>query len=255
MKIASLVEATTVNAVAKVTLEFFRAAEELAEPRHSAYGSLITFSRAAIDKPDNEFIAAARAAGIEIDVIPERGPFDLSVIAALKRIIDQRQPDIVITSSIKSHFVMWRSKLWKQYPWVAFHHGYTNTDAKMRVYNRFDRWSLPRADLVITVCQEFAAELATLNRIPREKIRVQHNPIRPRDGASDVQTESLRNKLGIQNQKVILSVGRLSAEKAHADLVRAFASLSTTNCKLVIVGDGPEKQNLQSLAMDGAYVG
>ena len=153
MRVVSVVEATTVNAVAKITLEFFRTARELAETMSDAptiEGSIVTFDRGS---SENEFIQSARASGIDIDVIPERGRFDLGVIPALKTIVERRQPDIVVTQSVKSHFLMWRSRLWKQIPWVAYHHGYTTTDSRMRLYNRFDRWSLPKADLVMTVCE------------------------------------------------------------------------------------------------------
>ena len=110
-----------------------------------------------------------QAAGIEIDVIPERRRFDLSVIPALKEIIEQRQPDVVVTNSVKSHFLMWRSRLSKKYQWVAYHHGYTTTDQKMRLYNRFDRWSLPKAHLVLTVCDAFARELNAVAKVPRKE--------------------------------------------------------------------------------------
>ena len=112
-------------------------------------------------------------------MIPERRRFDLTVVSALREIVKQRQPDLVITHSVKSHFLMWRSRQWKQYPWIAFHHGYTTTDRKMRVYNRFDRWSLPKADLVVTVCNAFALELSAIAGVAPERIRVKHNSIRP----------------------------------------------------------------------------
>jgi len=255
MKIVSVVEATTMNAVAKIVLEFHRTAREIGDtfddlPRIE--GSLITFDRGSDHQQGaNEFVEATQAAGIEIDVIPERRRFDLAVVSALEEIVRQRQPDLVITHSVKSHFLMWRSRLWKQYPWVAFHHGYTTTDRKMRIYNRFDRWSLPKADLVITVCNAFALELSSVARVAPERIRVRHNSIRlvSQPAAEDVR--ALRERLGIvENEAVILSVGRLSKEKAHADLIKAFKQLCTTNpdlnCKLVIVGDGPERERLES---------
>jgi len=255
MKIVSVVEATTMNAVAKIVLEFHRTAHEIGEasgdlPRIE--GSLITFDRGSDHQPGpNEFVEATQAAGIEIDVIPERRRFDLAVVSALKEIVRQRQPDLVITHSVKSHFLMWRSRLWKQCPWIAFHHGYTTTDRKMRVYNRFDRWSLPKADLVITVCNAFALELSNVARVAPERIRVRHNSIRPVSEPAAEDVRALRERLGIvENEAVILSVGRLSKEKAHADLVKAFKQLCTTNpdlnCKLVIVGDGPEREPLES---------
>lgn len=250
MRIVSIVEATTVNAVAKITLEFFRAARELTETSlevPAVAGSIVTFDR---DSSENEFIQSVRAAGIPIDVIPERRRFDLGVVPALKSIIEQRQPDIVITQSIKSHFLMWRSHLWKKIPWVAYHHGYTATDSKMRLYNRFDRWSLPKADLVMTVCEAFAQELVSINKVPREKIRVQHNPIRHGPKANPNDVKAMRARWGIaDHERVILSVGRLSKEKAQVDLILAFQHLRGTNSayKLVIVGDGPERANLEGV--------
>src|SRR5215831_399352 len=159
MKILSVVEATNINAVAKLVLQFYQTARALTRT-HSDFpmveGSVVTFDRTGGAQAPNEFISAVRAAGIELDVIPERRRFDLSVMPALKNISAKRVPDIIITNSVKSHFLVWRSRLWQKYPWVAFHHGYTSTDRKMRLYNRFDRFSLPKADLVITVCEAFA---------------------------------------------------------------------------------------------------
>ena len=251
MRILSVVEATTVNAVAKITLEFFRAAREITGAnldRPIIDGSIVTFAR---DSSENEFIQTARVAGIPIDAIPERGRFDLSVLPALKSIVEQRQPDIVITQSVKSHFLMWRSRLGKKIPWIAYHHGYTSTDSRMRLYNRFDRWSLPKSDLVMTVCEAFADELAIVNEVPREKIRVQHNPIRPGPKADPAAVKALHDRLGIaDHERVILSVGRLSKEKAQADLILAFQQLARTGAdyKLVIVGDGPERAKLEATA-------
>lgn len=249
MRIVSVVEATTVNAVAKITLEFFRTAREMTEMNLDGPiidGSIITFDR---DSSENEFIQTARAAGIRIDVIPERGRFDLGVLPSLKSIIEQHHPDIIITQSVKSHFLIWRSRLWKKTPWIAYHHGYTTTDSTMRLYNRFDRWSLPKADLVITVCEAFAQELASVSKVPRERIRVQHNPIRPGPKGNPLDVKAVRVRWGIaDHERVILSIGRLSKEKAHADLILAFQQLCEANAdyKLVIVGDGPERANLEA---------
>jgi len=253
MRILSVVEATTVNAVAKITLEFFRTAREVTDinlDRPIIEGSIVTFAR---ESSENEFIQTVRAAGIPIDIISERGRFDLGVLPALRSIIEQRQPDIVITQSVKSHFLMWRSRLWKKIPWIAYHHGYTSTDSRMRLYNRFDRWSLPKADLVMTVCEAFAQELVSVDKVPREKIRVQHNPIRPGPRSNPEAVKALREHWGLTDQeRVILSVGRLSKEKAHADLILAFQRLCGTRAdyKLVIVGEGPERASLEATAAD-----
>lgn len=255
IKILSLVEATTVNAVAKNVLEFHRAARELCErspdcPTIAAH--LVTFERKhdAAQAP-NEFITAARELQFEVEIIPERRRFDLRTLAALKQVVDLQRPDIVVTHSVKSHFLLWRSQLWREYPWVAFHHGYTTTDLKMRAYNWLDRFSLPKADQLITVCHAFARELASSAGVPLEKILVRHNSIRPQPKVTPVEVQSLKTRLGIaSDERVVLTVGRLSREKAQIDLLAAHKHLGDTNhdisCRLIIVGDGPERGRLEA---------
>jgi glycosyltransferase involved in cell wall biosynthesis len=122
----------------------------------------------------------------------------------------------------------------------------------MLLYNRLDRWSLPRADRVVTVCEAFAKELVSMG-VPRARIHVQHNSIRSELAVSGRGTHVLRRKLGLnEDERMILAVGRLSKEKAQIDLLRAFRKLSDThaevNARLVIVGDGPERGQLEDAA-------
>jgi glycosyltransferase involved in cell wall biosynthesis len=253
LRILAVVEATTVNAVAKNMFEFHRAARELAQ--QSAGFPVIELSLVTFDRGNNstEFVSAARGLGLEVDVIPERGRFDRDVIKALRKIVEQRAPDVIVTHQVKSHFLMNVSNLWRKYPWVAFNHGYTTTDRKMLLYNRLDRWSLPKADRVVTVCEAFAKQLVKM-RVPRERIHVQHNSIRPEPAVSAEEVHVLRKNLGLnEDERMILTVGRLSKEKAQIDLLRAFKKLNDThagiNARLVIVGDGPERGSLEEAAV------
>lgn len=252
IKILALVEATNVNAIAKNMFEFHRAAKELAQQSTGfpvIQLSLVTFDR---DNNTAEFVSAARALKLEVDVVLERGRFDRSVISALRKIVAARSPDVIVTHQVKSHFLMNLSRLWKKHPWVAFNHGYTSTNRKVLLYNRLDRWSLPKADRVVTVCEAFAIGLVSMG-VPRERIHVQHNSIRPEPPATALETQALRTKLGLdEGEHMILAVGRLSKEKAHIDLLRAFEKLIDTHpdikARLVIVGDGPERGPLNEAA-------
>jgi glycosyltransferase involved in cell wall biosynthesis len=171
------------------------------------------------------------------------------VIKQLKTIVERRQPDIIQTHMIKSHFLVKLAGLRKMYPWVAYHHGYTATDAKMRVYNKLNRWSLPSATRVITVCDAFAKQLSE-NGVRSDRIAVRHNAVvAPRELTKDAR-QALKDEIGIaSDDHVMLAVGRLSREKGHDDLIQAVATLrdsdSALKLKLVIVGDGPERSSLQ----------
>jgi glycosyltransferase involved in cell wall biosynthesis len=253
LKLLAIVEATTVNAVAKNMLEFHRAVNELQKSAGEFPGvelSLITFGRGD-NALENEFVRVARGQGLDVDIIPERGRFDLKTISRLRTLVDARTPDIVLTHSVKSHLLMWRTGLGKRIPWVAFHHGYTTTDAKMRAYNQIDRWSLPHANRVVTVCEAFARELTTKRGLSPEEIVVQHNSIRPATAVSEDAVRALKNGLGIDvNERIVLAVGRLSREKGHIDFLHAFKLLresdSELKARLIIVGDGPERTNLKA---------
>src|SRR5229473_2069124 len=187
LRILSIVEATTINAVAKNVLGFHRAANELSHKSAefpAIEGRVVTFERGKSDS-QKEFVTAARDLGLAVEIIPERRRFDLGVLPKLKKVVNEHSPGIVVTHSVKSHFLLWRSHISRQYPWVAFHHGYTSTDRKMRVYNRLDRWSLPSADRLITVCRAFARELSRSTGVALGNIAVLHNSIRQQPPASE----------------------------------------------------------------------
>jgi glycosyltransferase involved in cell wall biosynthesis len=275
IKLLAVMEPKTVTGAAKNMLDFCRFARDISEtlPRSTIIEtSIVTFERGRnfaarvsqtsqprdegnaliSNESPNEFVKAARELGLEVDIIPERFRFDLRVIPSLREAIERRAPDIVLTHHVKSHFLMKMSRLWQKYPWVAFHHGYTKTHFREHLYNRMDRLSLPTANRVITVCEAFARELAGAG-VPLERISVQHNSIRPETMPSAEDAQAVRAKFGIaKGEPLVLAIGRLSSEKAHIDLLHAFHHLqnndSKLNAKLLIVGDGPERERLEAAA-------
>lgn len=95
-------------------------------------------------------------------------------------------------------------------------------------------------DAMISYSQRGADEYAELG-FPKEKIFVAHNSVSP---APTRPLPSQSSSFGVQ--PVILFVGRLQARKRIDFLLRACAEIK--NIKLVIVGDGPERESLMSLA-------
>ncbi|MGH9645285.1 MAG: glycosyltransferase, partial [Bryobacteraceae bacterium] len=251
LSLVAVIEASTVTGPAKNLIEFCslaRCHDLPGLPRVDA--SIVTYVRG--DRSTNSFLTAVNNAGIPVAVIEERGAFDTRVLGALRRIVEQRAPHILQTHNIKSHFLAKLSGIRKRGHWIAFHHGYTSTDFKMLAYNQLDRWSLPSAERVITVCQPFAHELQRIG-VPPEKLSVLHNSVRPMTPADPQAVQALRESLGIpEHTRVILSAGRLSREKGHLDLIEAAALLaqnSSLDWKLVIAGAGPDQDRLaQSIA-------
>jgi glycosyltransferase involved in cell wall biosynthesis len=193
----------------------------------------------------------AKNAGLSVFTISERRRWDTKVFPQLRQMIAQCQPDILESRNVKSHFLVRMLGLHRKCRWVAWNHGYTATNWLDRAYSQLDRWSLRGAYRVVTVCGPFADKLESRG-IDRDRITVLHNSVKPFVAPPLEQVRRVQHSLGLQDEAVILAVGRLSYEKGIADLLRAAAVLSNTkgvpNFRLVLVGDGPEREALARLA-------
>ncbi len=115
------------------------------------------------------------------------------------------------------------------------------------VYAALRRSLFDRAAGIVALSEGVARAAGTQLSIPPERIRVIPNPIDLAD---------VRSRAGLEppiplptDRPVILSVGRLSPEKNHAGLLRAFGSVrERRDAALVIVGEGRLEGELRSLA-------
>jgi glycosyltransferase involved in cell wall biosynthesis len=249
LRVAAVMEAATITGPAKNLIEFCKTARQHSQPGLPLLQlSVVTFVRdAGLDASNgsrNLFLQALDNAGIDSQVVAEKHRFDPSALAGLRRAVTRYAPDLIQTHNVKSHFLTRLSGLNQLFPWIAFHHGYTSTDFKMELYNRLDRWSLPAARRVVTVCKPFAEQMVARGVQP-ERITILHNSVRIPPGRSLSDVTELRNALRLgPTELVVLSVGRFSKEKGHADLVEAVAGLRRIferSFKVVLVGDGPER--------------
>ncbi len=240
LRLLALIEANTVTGPAKNLLQFAQIARSTSEPVEV---TIAAFHRAGSSSSD--FADAAASACVELHRIEERGRFDWSVVAALQRLHQRLSPDLVQTHAVKSHLV---ARLAGLRPWIAFHHGYTWPNVLVRAYNQADRWSLRKADAVVTVSQPFAEELSRMG-VDRARIHVVHNAIDPQWGTAGATCEKaaqLRAALGIGEQnRIVLIVGRLSREKDHRTLLEALRDLPQP-AHLLIVGEGPDRGSIEA---------
>jgi len=100
---------------------------------------------------------------------------------------------------------------------------------------------LNRFDALIAYSQRGADEYATYG-ISREKIFVAHNAV------SRVPKALPEHRPYTVERATILFVGRMQARKRVDALLRACAEMSEPQPRLLIVGDGPERQKLERLA-------
>jgi glycosyltransferase involved in cell wall biosynthesis len=247
IRVLALMEASTVAGPAGNLIDAARWAREPHPDAPATEICIVSYVRSGSGSGES-FIAASREAGLPTEVISEEHRFDLGVISRIRGIIARRRPHIIQTHNVKSHLLIRLMKAWRAHPWLVFQHGYTNKGLKDRIYNQFDRWTLRKAFRVVSVCQAFSARLEGWG-VPATRIRVLHNPARPYLSPGSSEVEAVRKELDLEpGTFVVLSVGRLSREKGHRDLLEAAAILRDSNpavpIRFVVVGDGPEREAL-----------
>lgn len=247
VRLLAALEATSITGPAKNLLQYAAslAAEGPAAPVQLA---LAVFVR---EGQPNAFIPVAEAQGLRVFPVAERRAFDPAAIAHLRAAVEAFRPDALQTHAVKSHFLARASGLNRRLPWVAFHHGYTWPALRARLYNQLDRWSLRAPAQILTVSRPFREELIRMGA-PAQRMEVVHNAIDPHWGSEHRTPEArrqLRAALGFsESDKVVLIVGRLSAEKDHQTLLRAFhaaGARAAAPIRLLIVGDGPQRPAIE----------
>lgn len=110
------------------------------------------------------------------------------------------------------------------------------------------RFLYPKADLIISPAKEIAESLVSSYGIPREKVRVVHNPV-DLNIIYEKAKENVEHPWFEKEGNIIVAVGRLGREKGFSWLIKAVSYLSRNNidCRLVILGEGSERKNLEVL--------
>jgi glycosyltransferase involved in cell wall biosynthesis len=120
-----------------------------------------------------------------------------------------------------------------------------NVIAQHAVPRRWIRWAVRNADGLVAVSGGLKRRLVALG-VGADRVRVLRNGVdltlfRPHD------REAARGTLGFTRPS-LLAVGNLVALKRHRLMVEALAQLPEVD--LVIVGEGPERAGIESLARD-----
>ena len=181
--------------------------------------------------------------------------YDLSIILKLAILLKKKKIDILNTNNaIACWYGNIAAKLLRV-PIVFTLRGVQTENYKFYLKRKYlfksaiflDRFTINYADKVVAVSDELRKLYIENEKIPSDKIITIYNAIDLEPFEINYDTMSLRKKLCIQMDAVVVGiVGHLVELKGHECLIKA-ARIITQKCNNVtflIVGDGPLKNNL-----------
>jgi L-malate glycosyltransferase len=194
--------------------------------------------------PGSLLATKARETGIQVELIPSKGEFDLAAVVALARVLRRFRPEVMHHHT--SHAITLGTL-------ASFALGRIPTVASRRVSFALSRnplagWKYTcRVDRIIAVSEGIRDQLCSTG-IPRARIAVIHSAIDLDRFRNLPAREEIRRSLGYAPQDFVVgSVGHLAEHKGHAVLVEAAGRLAAGHGHLryLVVGAGEREDTLR----------
>lgn len=203
-------------------------------------------------------IAGTRGAWMNEDIDPDFHHIDVHNVAgeggpvhrrlwmalksgrALRKIIQQEQIELVHAHESAPALVAWAATRGLGIPLFVTFHG-----AEPERVAEFGRIARMTADLVVTPSHNSARDLRERGGVPDKKLKVMGLGIQQKPSPPSARTQILRRELlGVEGRKLIVTVARLTHQKAIDHLIEAARQALSTDPSLrfVIVGDGPQRE-------------
>ncbi len=186
--------------------------------------------------------------GFRTHIIDALGKYNFTAVRKLRRYIIDNEVDILHTHGYKMDIAGLLATRGTRCRLITTPHGWsTKAGFALRIYEGIDRAIFPFFDAVVPLSETIADELRWLPGLA-SKLRVIRNAvdIAEIDRVSDLATEVAAWKS--ENRFVIGYVGQLIVRKGLTTLLEAFAKLDVANKQLALVGDGPQRHELEALA-------
>lgn len=125
------------------------------------------------------------------------------------------------------------------------------SDPAIWLAHRLVPWLYPCANRIVAVSRGVADDLSRFSGLPLDRIDIVYNPVVTPELHCRA-SEPVNHPWLVDNQQpIILGVGRLTAQKDFATLVRAFAEVRRQrSVKLIILGEGPERLGLEQMIVE-----
>ncbi len=210
----------------------------------------------------------AEEQGVPVHVIPhlhrEISPIqDMLATFRLARMIREQRPHILHTHTAKAGAIGRVAAVLagRSRPPIVVHtfHGHVLRGYfgryRTAIFRGLERRLARVADTLIAVSPEVRDDLVALKVAPPEKFTVIRLGIEldERVAAAEEERKRTRKVMGVPDHRFLVGwIGRMTGVKRGADVLRAFRLLRDqgVDATLCMVGDGPEREQLEALASD-----
>ena len=203
----------------------------------------------------SEFIDTFRALGAPVTVIEQAGVLDFGFFKKGLLLLDSDKNCLLQSHNYKSHllaaFLKWRRGL----PWIAFTHGWTAENFKVKLYHALDRVLLPFANHIIAVSPPLKTAVSAWVDEPQSVSLIENAIDRDCIAGSSAPSGSFRTAQGVQPDHFLIAcIGRLSFEKGQRELLRAWKIIvsqrESGKLRLALIGDGPDRKELETMVSE-----
>ncbi len=190
--------------------------------------------------------------GIPLHHLGKRPGLDLGLAARLRALVRSRGVQLIHAHNTGAAFYAGLAGLASRRPLVTTLHG-SSYDMD-RGFHRLTRLDALMSRRVVCVSNEAREVSRRQDKVPGRKLRIIYNGVDlERFPARPGQKRRVRRELGLDPEApVVISVGRLSAEKDCRTLFRALALAADEHPGLVLlmVGDGPRGKSYREAARE-----
>ena len=189
----------------------------------------------------------AEERGFEYHQIISENGLDLSLPIKIARLIKSLNIDVLHTHLLDSNFYGAIAAKFSSISHIGTEHGDVHHINKKK-FLKLKLLIASSGRSRLTAVSEFSAKKLISLGVRANKVVVVPNPVK--EPASVGKRVKARESLGVSSDWVWVHVGNLRPVKDQATLIRGFAQsllLTTKTQKLILVGDGNERENLTSL--------
>ena len=193
----------------------------------------------------------------EVNVVALGSRRVLTSVSPLARYLKRSRPSAMLSAMRDTNIVaLWSKRLTRAKTRLVVREANTlsvSAAGAVSIRGRLLPWLArrfyPWADEIVAVSEGVARDLQRSTGIAPGRISVLQNPVVTPDITSRAAEPAGHDWLAHNGPPVILGVGRLAPQKDFDTLIRAFARLrEQTAARLIILGEGPLRGELESLA-------